>query len=163
MKSLHLFALLFLILCSCKPDPTKKHPTIKQMNAASVRALDKMTKHICSCIYEHPTQEMIKTAKVIIAAQNDKQRGIEEQHLLKPVLKAMQELKNCMESEGPSVEDNRSLQKDLKKLLSEDESKAEEEKLDITINFLNKNCPNNAMLYADFIETVQMLLQVLSD
>lgn len=163
MKILHLLALIFLLICSCKPDPTKKHPKIKQMEAASVHALDKMTKHICSCIYEHPTQEMIKTAKSIITAQNDQQRGIEEQHLLKPVLKAMQELKNCMESEGPSVEDNKSLQKDLKKLLSEDGSKAEEEKLDITVSFLNKNCPENAVLYAEFIETVQMLLQVLSD
>jgi hypothetical protein len=163
MKSLSItLMLLVVLLFSCKSDPTKDHPQIKQMESEAKAAMNKLSLHICKCLYEHPTAEMIKTAKVIITAQDDKQKGIEEQHLLKPVLRGMGELKACMEAKELSKAEDLALQKDLRRLLAEDEEQADQERLDIILAFLGRNCADSQALYKDFIETVEMLLYVLN-
>ncbi len=156
------FLSLALVIFSCQADPTSSHPLISQMEDRTKSTLDKSTYQICQCLYEHPTKEMLKTAKDIITAQDNQQKGIENYHLLQPVLSGMKELKACMEGTGINAADNVVLQRDLKKLLSSDAKEAEAQKLDITVSFLKKNCPGHSRLYADFINTVQLLRDVLA-
>jgi hypothetical protein len=156
-----LIAIAFAVI-SCNNNTENKNSfennaDIAKLSDGSKKAIDEATKVGCKCLKEHGSElkSVLDELKPVLAEAEKSENPMEVMGKVMGSMMKMQNFGQCMKDADPGeFEGANALSEDMKKILGDnpEPNATQKKQMELFAAYFNKNCPNDAKIFDDFIK-----------